>query len=390
MNEIGVNYITLIFLFAFFIPIFIGLIKGLQSETFVSALVSICDGLELILSTFLSLALTAEFFVNERAFGYTVFKYFLPNSLIQLFRTSPLLPFAIISPMLIFILWQLSIKYVRPSYHDFFKKLYKNLDKRLDRLSSYKKMILGGAWGIPIGLFFCILVTFFLNIFIYLTPKSSYSFMASHSKAYTFFVRTAVNPTLDTGLTKNISILNENSFAREVGNKQKNPSLDLEQKYFNGITLKEAVYASDELENFSRELTRGKLRTKEKAALIYEWISENIVYDQKKGREIATQTLKYSSGAMEAFNTRKGICFDYASLFIAMCKANDIEVSLVTGLAYNGEIWGNHAWNQFYDVEEKKWLNIDTTFGTNGDYFATSDPLFSRDHKYAVTRKVWE
>jgi hypothetical protein len=70
-----------------------------------------------------------------------------------------------------------------------------------------------------------------------------------------------------------------------------------------------------------------------------------------------------------------------------MCRANGIKVRLVTGLGYSGLAWGDHAWNQFYSTEQKRWVNVDSTFGVTQNYFDVSK--FSKDHKNAEVQGEW-
>jgi transglutaminase-like putative cysteine protease len=94
-----------------------------------------------------------------------------------------------------------------------------------------------------------------------------------------------------------------------------------------------------------------------------------------------------NSGAVEAFNTRTGVCFDYASLYTAMCRAVGLKVRLLTGLGYDGLSWGDHAWNQVYIPEEDRWVNVDATFGTITNYF--DKPDFHADHRDATVQGEW-
>lgn len=93
------------------------------------------------------------------------------------------------------------------------------------------------------------------------------------------------------------------------------------------------------------------------------------------------------SGSVMAFNTRRGVCFDYACLYVSMCRAVDLKVRLVTGLGYSGSSWGDHAWNQVYIPEEDRWVNVDATFGTIYNYF--DKPDFSVDHRDAEVQGEW-
>ena len=71
-----------------------------------------------------------------------------------------------------------------------------------------------------------------------------------------------------------------------------------------------------------------------------------------------------------------------------MSRAAGLKVRLVTGLGYNGSSWGDHAWNQVYYPAEKRWINVDSTFGSSGlNSFDNAD--FAWIHKDADIQGEW-
>ena len=60
-----------------------------------------------------------------------------------------------------------------------------------------------------------------------------------------------------------------------------------------------------------------------------------------------------NSGAIEAFNTRKGICFDYACLFTAMSKATNLKSRIITGEAFDGITYGPYVWESSLPEDEE-------------------------------------
>jgi transglutaminase-like putative cysteine protease len=70
-----------------------------------------------------------------------------------------------------------------------------------------------------------------------------------------------------------------------------------------------------------------------------------------------------------------------------MCRAVGLKVRLVTGLGYSGTFWGDHAWNQVYSTEEKRWINVDCTFGSAANYFDKKN--FDEDHKDSDVQGEW-
>ncbi|MDH2335331.1 transglutaminase-like domain-containing protein [Clostridium perfringens] len=138
---------------------------------------------------------------------------------------------------------------------------------------------------------------------------------------------------------------------------------------YNGVTLEQGIKSNEAINKKAKELTKNVKSSREKAKRIYTWISENINYDDNKAENISEKTSQYKSGAIEAFETRKGICFDYSCLYVAMAREAGLKVRIVTGEGFNGKEWGPHSWNEVYLPEKNQWITVDSTFGKAGNYF---------------------
>ncbi|EGT2190785.1 transglutaminase-like domain-containing protein [Clostridium perfringens] len=138
---------------------------------------------------------------------------------------------------------------------------------------------------------------------------------------------------------------------------------------YNGVTLEQGIKSNEAINKKAKELTKNAKSSREKAKRIYTWISENINYDDNKAENISEKTSVYKSGAIEAFETRKGICFDYSCLYVAMAREAGLKVRIVTGEGFNGKEWGPHSWNEVYLPEKNQWITVDPTFGKAGNYF---------------------
>ncbi|HBQ63545.1 MAG TPA: hypothetical protein DD727_01170 [Clostridiales bacterium] len=151
--------------------------------------------------------------------------------------------------------------------------------------------------------------------------------------------------------------------------------------YFHGVALEEAVRFDSGIQQLTRELTDHPkfLHTRDKAYQIYLWVTWQIEYAQPFCQD--------DTGAISTFYKRKGLCFDKAALFAAMCRSVSIPCRLVTGLGYTGSAWEEHAWNSVFLPEEGKWIDLDTTFGTQGDYFDA--PGIEKDHLYGYIQGEW-
>lgn len=87
----------------------------------------------------------------------------------------------------------------------------------------------------------------------------------------------------------------------------------------------------------------------DRIAAIFEYVADNISYDKELA---ATVQSGYIPDPDSTLASGKGICFDYASLFAAMCRSQGIPARLVVGYA-EPNIY--HAWNEVY-TEETGWI----------------------------------
>ncbi len=113
------------------------------------------------------------------------------------------------------------------------------------------------------------------------------------------------------------------------------------------------------------EITRNLRGDYEKAKAIYKWVSDNIAYDRQKYIRFLNGNYGGEHGAKFAWETRRGVCYDYALLVSEMCKAVGIEARMVTGYYnYKNGHREYHAWNEMYIPELGKWISSDSTFAS--------------------------
>jgi len=105
----------------------------------------------------------------------------------------------------------------------------------------------------------------------------------------------------------------------------------------------------------AEELTRNAKGDEEKVKVIYDYITNNIKYDNKKA---STVQKGYMPSIDSTLKSQSGICYDYAVLAAAVLRSVDIPTKLLMG--YKSDIKDYHAWNQVYLND--KWVNIDTTY----------------------------
>lgn len=121
----------------------------------------------------------------------------------------------------------------------------------------------------------------------------------------------------------------------------------------------------------SDELVSGITDPVQKVEAVYKYAVDNITYDYDKAKTVQSGYLPDIDDTLE---TRKGICFDYASLMSAMLRAQDIPTKLVIG--YTGNVY--HAWISVY-TKQQGW--IDNIIYFDGTSWKFMDPTFAASGK---------
>lgn len=265
------------------------------------------------------------------------------------------------------------------------------IEKHLNHKNNLVKRLVGMIFQLPKALCYVILIAFVLNFVTIFDLVPSANKYIENSKTYDYVCQKVVMPIMDSKLAQQLPGLLNNSFRIVVkeSNTDNNSTEKNSQRiiYYNGITLDEGVRSDAQIDSFARNIVRNDETSLEKARAIYMWIGKNISYDNDKAQEVINNNFDVQSGAIPTFNTRKGICFDYSCLYVAMCRAVGLKVRLITGEGFNGMSWINHAWNQVYIKEEGKWINVDTTFSSAGNYFNSSRFVF--DHRNGQVAGEW-
>ncbi|MBJ6362298.1 transglutaminase domain-containing protein [Paenibacillus sp. GCM10012307] len=121
-------------------------------------------------------------------------------------------------------------------------------------------------------------------------------------------------------------------------------------------------------------ITRDIDKEEDKARALYEWIGSRIAYDWDKANNYEQRGVWKEQTPQETFDTRKGVCIDVARLYSMMARSSGLEVRVVTGLGADGRGgWGPHAWNEVLLSEQNKWIPLDATWQSSGDWFNTPD-----------------
>lgn len=106
-----------------------------------------------------------------------------------------------------------------------------------------------------------------------------------------------------------------------------------------------------QMEELADEICADSDNDAEKVQAIYNWMIANLEYDYDY------QTLLQYFNVRRTLSTRKGVCYDFANLFAALCRSQNIPCYAVNGAAYkDGAL---HTWNRVY--YDGAWWNVDIT-----------------------------
>lgn len=400
LNDI--NIITIAIAGIVIIPIITGIINPLSRHRMQHSLLSMVNNLEIIIGILLtSYLFRVILYDNDNRVLTSLYKL-IPSAADLVARYEHNL---IANVIFLGILFSVVLFLIRCVTAPVFKFVLIPLTSRfsaaVDSLGSGLKRIISGIWQLPKSIWMVLVFSLILNLYISVGNNAVYKQYINQSPAYQKINEKALTPLLGSDIAQKIPVLINDSFrqinenlATEGSGLPSAPNLGFGGsgesviEYFNGVTLDEAIQSNDKIDQTAKKIIGSEKDDKKKAYLIYQWICKNIDYDYDKAEKIVSDPTVVTSGSEVAYDEKKGVCFDYATLYVSMCRAVDLKVRLVTGLGYSGTVWGDHAWNQVYYEKEDRWINVDTTFGSAGyDFFDESD--FSSYHKYADIQGEW-
>ncbi|MEL7657707.1 MAG: transglutaminase-like domain-containing protein, partial [Bacillota bacterium] len=367
MNLFGnINIITILIISIFTMPLLAGLLSPISSSRIQHSFLSILYSLKLFAGILLAVHLNRIIFSRKENDILKLLYQLIPiDDLISRYQHDIVAYFIVMFIIFVIILFILEILTI-PLYRYVVVPLTDRISPVIHLMNSKLKRILSMVWNLPksicMVLVFSLMLSFYSN---YINNPSTCDYI-NHSTAYQMINKKILHPILNTDIAKQIPVLINDSFKKAAedftpANNENNENPNYWKlpviKYFNGMTLDEAVKSNTKIDDTARQIVGTEQNEKKKAYLLYEWISNNIQYDKGKAEVIVKDPSLVDSGSIITFAESKGVCFDYSCLYVSMCRAAGLKVRFVTGLGYNGVGWGDHAWNQVYDSEEKRWIN---------------------------------
>ena len=129
---------------------------------------------------------------------------------------------------------------------------------------------------------------------------------------------------------------------------------------YNFVYKPEAPYLSNgrdtlwdtQTEELADEICVGCDTDEEKVQAFYQWIIQNFEYDYE-----CNPLIQYFD-VRKTLRTKQGLCFDFAHLFAAFCRSQNIPCYAVDGISRKNSA-DRHTWNRVYF--DGSWWNLDIT-----------------------------
>lgn len=399
-----INGITALYVGIFLIPLAFGFLNPSPTGRIQHTFLSFLSNIELFAGIILTLYIYNLLFCEKDSKTWEYIYQFIPSMKVLLERNENHFTFSILFLFLCLFVILLIFHFItEPVRKIVVIPLANRISGAVGSLNGAARRIAGCLWKLPRAIWYILILSLILNFYTYYAPGSPAAYYIGSSSAYSSVNNIVLHPVLNSKPAKELPVLIRDSFSEinqefykkngqnsVAGNGETRlvDSIFPVIEFFNGVTLDEAIKSTDDIDATAKEIAGSEKSDRDKAYRIYQWICKNIEYDDAKAKALVDDPSSIKSGSQIAFAERKGICFDYAALYVSMSRAVGLKVRLVTGLGYNGTSWGDHSWNQVYDSAEDRWINVDTTFGSTGhNSFDSAD--FTWIHKDDDIQAEW-
>jgi len=391
LEEYNINIVSLVLVIAFIYPVLMGAVFKSKSKSMVVTIKGVLTSIAMVCSIILTTVVVKDVFTLDKyglveyissnissSFAYLITKSKLFNGIILL-----------ITFLLIYQIFKALIEFICRIV------LYpasEAIDTSIRNTGRGTRALLGGVFQIPKAICYVIILVALLSYASIFLKNAKLDSKLNSSNIYSYINEKIVEPVTDSEIAKSFPNILDNSFkvVDEKNNVVDNVNGYLQGiVFYNGVTLDEGTRSNEVIDNTALSITNKYDNDYDKARALYEWIGNAIIYDDDKAKEVMNNPTPtgINSGAINTFKTGKGVCFDYACLYVAMCRANDIPVRLIVGEGYNGTSWVSHSWNEVYIKDRDKWVNVDATFYNAGDYF--DNDTFNSEHRGRKIAGEW-
>ncbi|MHA6533291.1 transglutaminase domain-containing protein [Paenibacillus sp. BAC0078] len=235
-------------------------------------------------------------------------------------------------------------------------------DRRITGASRLSGALIGGVIGLARGL----ILVLILYIAVGLNPDSGFSRYVESSPIYSQSAAAVFEPLAGEDVRSKLPVLTK-AVTAEMN--------DILRRKYEVIDHE----ISPDIEAAAADIAGQAKGEEDKAKLLYDWVGSRIAYDYGKAENYEQNRIWHEQTPQDTFDTRLGVCIDYARLYAMMARSQGLQVRVVTGQGYDGQGgYGSHAWNEVYLADRKAWIPLDSTWARSGDWFNPKD--FDKTH----------
>lgn len=240
-----------------------------------------------------------------------------------------------------------------------------------------KSRVLGGGLGVIVGVVRGSLlgaVVFFALQFLSIPVLNA---EAQSSQPYRWLGANLYTPYLDPLMKQEMPVLAKSAFTplAENINLFVVPSTTAGQEH--GVLL-----VPKTISELAHSITGHASTPRQKAYALYEWEIHHIHYDWQKYNNYVYYGKWDQQSPLQTVKTGKGVCADYALLYADLAHSVGLTVQIDEGLGGTSKAdLGSHAWNEVYNPVAKRWITVDTTWGSEQDaWFDVPLSTFDETH----------
>ncbi|AIQ49201.1 cysteine protease [Paenibacillus sp. FSL R7-0273] len=264
-----------------------------------------------------------------------------------------------------FLLLLLGYSLIRPLLGLLFMFLPFRLARQGERPHSRKitgtSRLAGAVIGLAVGLVRGLVLVFALYIGVGLNPDSGFSRYVESSPIYSQSAAAVFEPIAGDNVRSRLPVLTK-AVAAEMN--------DILRRKYEVIDHD----ISPDIEQAAADIAGQAADPEAKARELYDWLGSRITYDYSKADNYEQNGIWKEQTPQDTFDTRLGVCIDYARLYAVMGRSQGLQVRVVTGRGYDGQGgYGPHAWNEVYIPDRQAWIPLDSTWASSGDWFNTKD-----------------
>lgn len=385
-----INIVTAIIALIMITALLKGIYKNFSDEAVFNTLIQDINGILFAISLVFSIYFIRRVFADGDKEGiYSSIYGIIPQNVLSYISDAGILFYLIAVPPVMLAVF-LILAYIRSFLDNLMWPAVKALCSSIRKTHRGVRAFTGVLIELPKAVLTSTALVLIISLLPLYYPMNPISLEASRSSLYNYIYNNALLPVLSSGPGQKIPVFLQSS-VEEISKGIGESKILSDSEAFKSLGFVRFQYetkSNEEIDAMARKIIGKETDDRQKAYLLYKWVGSNIEYDWEKYNNILNNTAKEDKfGAIPAFNTRYGVCEDYADLYVAMAKAVGLKVRIIVGQGYSMESWGGHAWNEVYLPSENRWVPLDATWAKTGDYFDNKD--FYDDHTFEAIAGEW-